>query len=152
MKLILPLRSEWNQRVTPEGIFVEPAPGVTLCIDEMRDLPHDLRRWGDLVVTANVPLERLRVREIEDVATEDGWPVTLVSSDLVDASTSWTEVRRVHALYRFLQFGVVAVVFGRPAQMDAQREELLNLLKQGRPDFATDEIIALSQLFADLPT
>ena len=56
----------------------------------------------------------------------------------------------MHALYLFLQFGVVAIASGETAKMDALDPDLVELFKQGRPDFRSEEVVALSQLFSGL--
>lgn len=147
MKLQLPVRPEWPQKQIPQGLVVQLAPEVTLFSEVCLPLPFDLQRWGDQVVMFNVPPGQLLVHAVSDVVTRAGWPVTLVKSDVLDRPGGQSQLRRIHALYRFTQYGAVAVVVGPPARMDALEGDLLNFLAEGQPDFASDEIIALSELF-----
>ena len=48
--------------------------------------------------------------------------------------------------------GAPVVAWGEPAKMDAMSEELVELFKQGRPDFRGEEIVALAQLYEGLPS
>jgi hypothetical protein len=147
MKLQLPVRPEWPQKQIPQGLVVQLAPEVTLFSEVCLPLPFDLQRWGDQVVMFNVPPGQLLVHAVSDVVTRAGWPVTLVKSDVLDRPGGQSQLRRIHALYRFTQYGAVAVIVGPPARMDALEGDLLNFLAEGQPDFASDEIIALSELF-----
>lgn len=145
MKLILPHRG--------------PLAGISIVIDAMKELPSDLRRFGDQVVLGDAPASDVQVHEVRDLLTDDGWALTLVRSDRLEPS-GWLQaqtatrrpaVRRMHAIYRFLQFGAVAVASGDPAQMDAHTDELSEFFKQGRPDFRTAEAISISQFYEPLP-
>lgn len=147
MKLQLPVRPEWPQKQIPQGLVVQLAPEVTLFSEVCVPLPFDLQRWGDQVVMFNVPNGQLLVHAVSDGVTRAGWPVTLVKSDVLDRPGGQTQLRRIHALYRFTQYGAVAVIVGPPARMDALEADLVNFLAEGRPDFASDEVIALADLF-----
>lgn len=147
MKLQLPVRPEWPQKQIPQGLVVQLAPEVTLFSEVCVPLPFDLQRWGDQVVMFNVPEGQLLVHAVSDGVTRAGWPVTLVKSDVLDRPGGQTQLRRIHALYRFTQYGAVAVIVGPPARMDALEADLVNFLAEGRPDFASDEVIALADLF-----
>lgn len=147
MKLQLPVRPEWPQKQIPQGLVVQLAPEVTLFSEVCLPLPFDLQRWGDQVVMFNVPPGQLLVHAVSDTVTRAGWPVTLVKSDILDRPGGQTQLRRIHALYRFTQYGAVAVIVGPPARMDALEGDLVNFLAEGQPDFASEEVIALAELF-----
>lgn len=147
MKLQLPVRPEWPQKQIPQGLVVQLAPEVTLFSEVCLPLPFDLQRWGDQVVMFNVPAGHLRVHAVSDGVTRAGWPVTLVKSDVLDRPGGDAQLRRIHALYRFTQYGAVAVIVGPPARMDALEGDLVNFLAEGQPDFASEEVIALAELF-----
>lgn len=147
MKLTLPLRPEWPQKQLPQGLAVQINPDVTLFCEPCHPLPFDLQAWGDHIVLFNVPPNQLQVHAVTDGATRSGWPVTLVKSDVLDRPGGTAQVRRIHALYRFTQYGAVALAVGSPQGMDALEADLVRLLADGQPDFSSEEIISLAELF-----
>jgi hypothetical protein len=92
-----------------------------------------------------------RVTDVIEKHTELGWPVTLAASELADPATGAVVELRLHALYRFLEYGGIAIV--RSAEIDAftrAMEIVRPLLPQVRPDFAGDGVPALALVWAGL--
>lgn len=137
---------------SPDGATVyEVYPGVTLTVEPLRPLPPDLKNWGDHVVLAGVHPSTYRVRNVEDLETENGWPVTYFSSDIVAPQTSQIVERRLHALYLFVYHGGVAVVRSRlPDSFDVAIAEVRAVLAKGAPDWRGQEALTLGELWVGL--
>ena len=117
MKLVLPERA---------------LPGVELDAGPLVALPLDGRTW-----TAETLGAGAQVRGVREVATQAGWPLTLVRSDRGDE-------RRVHAFYRFHLHGAVACARGA---VDENADGLIALLCGARPDFGGGPIVALAEVW-----
>jgi hypothetical protein len=123
MKLVLDRPSSW--------------PGVAFRAGELAPLPYNLEAWRDVTLG---PGPRRLIAAIER-QTQAGWPVTLVVTE--EGST-----RRLHAFYRFLVYGCVAVLEGEAHAFDAVMDDVKDALLTGRPDFSTDSPLTVGGLFA----
>jgi len=137
MKLVLDLPASWT--MTPTG--AEVSPGVVFRGDELRPLPFNLEAWRDTTLARGVDPGAQRLVAAVERQTEAGWPVTLV---VTEAGT----IRRMHAFYRFLVYGCVAVSEGEARAFDAVMDEVKNVLLTGRPDFSAAHPIAIREVFA----
>jgi hypothetical protein len=161
-------------------VTYEVVPGVSLTLDALRPTPPDLRAWGDGVVLAGVDRSMYRVRNVEDLQTMRGWPVSLFFSDIISILPESTEVlesslhaplffnepggrtmtppsgptvleRRLHALYLFGEMCGVAVARSKAlARFDAALPELRRLVLTGEPDWKSDRVLALTDLWRGL--
>ncbi|HKA90440.1 MAG TPA: hypothetical protein VKE22_22415 [Haliangiales bacterium] len=149
MRLDLPLPRSWAVVERGARTVVEILPGVLLAFGALERLPRDLGDWGDRVVLAGVRPETYRPLVVEDTATAGGWPLTLVSSEVVRAGT--VVEHRLHALYHFLEWGGVAVLTGTAGErFAAAADEARPVLLEGRPDFRTDEVLTVAELWDGL--
>ncbi len=120
----------------------EGLDGVKLVLHPI-DVPEDDREW--IVALLGGPV---------DVATESltelGWPVLLAFGRVRDASG--VVAYRVGAFYRFFHFraAAVATFADLPTLMD-RLHALVACWQTGRPDFGSQEVKALSELFTDGP-
>jgi len=150
----LPLLRHWAlvARTPLGGTVHEVFPDVTLELAPLRPLPPDLKAWGDHVVFRRVKRTAYRVRNVEDLTTDAGWPVTFFTSDVMVKDTRQVYERRLHALFLFLYHGGVATVRSRhPERFDAAIGEVRPVLLKGRPRWKTEgEIGALSEIWEGL--
>ncbi len=124
------------------------APGATFAIYPLVALPADLAAWGAQVVDVGAGA---RVVQVFERATELGWPATLAESEVVDPATGAVIEHRFHVMYRFLEYGGIAIARAREAGAFKQLLETIGpLLPHGRPDFTSDEAVALAQVWAYL--
>jgi tetratricopeptide (TPR) repeat protein len=134
--------------------LVLPAPGIAelevLTPAGLILVPDDLDAWTHAELHAGLPAGvHVHVVRTEELATETGWPLRLVESELRAGDERVVE-RRAHAFYSFLDHAAVAMA--RTLDGDAYargREALVAALRRGAPDFS-GPIAALSQLH-DLP-
>jgi hypothetical protein len=148
VKLVLPFPQAYVAREQAPGVMYERGPELRVYVASVTPLPYDLRQWGDEIVLAGLTLDHLVVRNVDDLHTTTGWPLTLIDSDVVNPADRTPIVRRIHALYRFLEFGAVAVVSGTPAYVELFRKELTDLLRSGAPDLKTEEASSIADFFA----
>ena len=151
MKLVLPVPDSYTCRPQPPGRLYEGGAELRVYVASVAPLPYNLQEWGDEIVRGGLPLAQIKVLRVEDVRTEDGWPLTLFESEVVDQRNPLAVVRRLHALYRFLEFGAVAVVYSTPRHVDAHRQELVALLQRGAPDLTDLHATSIADFFAELP-
>jgi hypothetical protein len=129
----------------------EVVPGATFEVHPLVALPADLASWGVAVIGAGLSSTQLRLLHVVEKTTEVGWPATIADSEVLDPETGGVVEHRLHALYRFLEYGGIAVVRARDEETLSQALEIIApLLPHGRPDFTTDEAVALAQLWAYL--
>jgi hypothetical protein len=137
MRLLLDLPDSWPR--TRDGVTV--APGVSLRIHGFRPLPLDLEAWREAVIGKGVDRRALRVVAAVDRETQAGWPIALVVTEV-------GKTRRLHAFYRFLVHGCVAVLEGEARAFDRVMEPVKDVLVAARPDFSTERPVAIRDLFA----
>jgi hypothetical protein len=117
--------------------LIVPAGPARIVATPVQPLPLDARRWGERIVVGIAPPEAVSVRRVEETQLEEGWPLTLVWSDL-------GAERRLHALYRFAGHGCAGVALGDDA--DAAEPQL----RAARIDFDDGTIAALRQVWEGL--
>ena len=179
VRLRLEIPESWQEKSgAPKGVrVVEPAPGVTVTIEPLRALPRELRAWGDEVVMAGVDPTMYRVRNVDDLHTVRGWPVTIFFSDITSmlpesptvleghahapqlyGGSSFTGAgspsgprvlqRRLHALYLFDEYcGVASARSADLARFDALLPELRRVLLTGEPDWTDGRAASIVSLF-----
>lgn len=151
MHLELPVSANWTRTTSGDETLYAVAPSLTLSASPLTPLPLGLAGWGDRIVIGATPRERYRLTNLVETHTEGGWPVTIFSSDILAAADGPPVERRIHALYRFLEYGGVAVARSTtPATLDAHRDALMQLFLQARPDWR-GPILTLAQLWEGLP-
>jgi hypothetical protein len=148
VKLILHIPDSFVCRPQGPGLLYADASDLRIYVAPVAPLPYNLQSWGDQIVMSGLPLSRLSVLRVDDTKTPSGWPLTIVESDVLGEATSRPELRRIHAMYRFLEWGAVAVAYAPPAQLDARREQLLSLLTAGEPDLKDSEATSIADFFA----
>ena len=133
----------------PVAIY-EVNAGAKLEVHPLVALPAELDRWGREVVWGGTP-DRVRVLAVSEQTTDLGWPVTISLSELVDLATGEMQELRLHTLFRFLEFGGIAVLraVDHPS-FDTALEFIKPLIADTRPDFHGDEVPALALVWAGL--
>lgn len=128
------------------------SPHTTLLVTALTPLPFDLRQWGDRIVLAGLTSpDQYRLLRATDEVTAAGWPVTIFRSDVVDPATGAVLGRRIHALYRFLEYGAFAAVLSTsPEEIDALEPRFLDAARRAEPSWEDEEIVALAQLWEGL--
>ena len=137
MKLVVDMPTAWA--ATLGGATV--APGVTLRIGAFAQLPLNLEAWRDAWVYAGVDRTQVRVVAAVDRTTDGGWPLALVVTEVAGR-------RRLHAFYRFVVYGVVAVLEGESHAFDTVMDDARRVLVNARPDFGTERPRALREVWA----
>jgi hypothetical protein len=151
MRVKLPLPSYWPIVDPDPPQVAEVMPGVFLTMGELESLPADLRAWGDRIVFAGHSTEDVRVRQVQDTKTENGWPLTMFGSDVIDVKTGNVVERRLHAVYRFEKHGGVAALRSASVHLfESVVADVLAVLLKGQPDWSTDAIPALADLWNGL--
>jgi hypothetical protein len=167
VKLKLDIPASWP--TVGEGKW-EPLPGVTLTLLPLRAIPADLRAWGDSVVLAGVHPSWYRVRNVDDLHTLRGWPLSIFFSDIISilpdpsaemqapslygappSSGPRVIERRLHGLYIFDD--VCGAAVARSAHLgnfDQVLPDLRRAMLTGEPDWRGDDIQAVTQLWAGL--
>ena len=137
MKLVVEMPAAWI--ATPDGATL--APDVSLRIGRFAQLPLNLEAWRDAWVFAGVDRRQVRVVAALDRTTDGGWPLGLVVTEVAGR-------RRLHAFYRFLVYGVVAIVEGEARAFDGLMDEARQVLVNARPDFGTERPRAVREVWA----
>jgi hypothetical protein len=124
-----------------------PLFGVTLHVGDPQPLPLDVARWRRQVVCGEHSLETIvEVRDTVEAETETGWPVVLVSVDVIRRANGAVVERRLFAFYQLVDMGVTATAI---AEDEAALALVRALLVQGDVDWDSDELVALAQLWHD---
>jgi len=183
MHLKLEIPGSWlpkPQRPRAKLVVYEPAPGVTLTLEPLRPLPTDLREWGDEIVLRGVDLSMYRIRNVDDLHTVRGWPVSIFFSDILSILPESSEVgesqahaprlfgeqpsfmppsaprvleRRLHALYIFDEHCAAACARSADTtRFDDLMPELRRVLLTGEPDWSGERVTSLHELFRELVT
>ena len=105
-------------------------------------LPPDPREWVDAELGRDLAGARLVVHGRRELASGDGWPLTLIRSDAVGAAG--VVAARLHGFYRCGEHGAVAVAAG---DVEAHAAELVSLLVAARAELGSSEVIALAQVW-----
>jgi hypothetical protein len=151
MRLVLAAPAGWPRDVAGAVTTYTVAPGVSLTVAGLEPLPVEVAGWGLRVVESNLPADRYRLLRVEELATDLGWPVTFARSDLLAHGSGPPLEHRLHALYRFLEYGGVAVLRSTElAALERTAAEVQPLLLRARPDFATEGLPALALVWAGL--
>jgi hypothetical protein len=157
VKIALPVPPTWRplfDASQPRPPGVEEAwqvGGATVVVEPLKKLPNNLRAWGDRVVFGDLARERVLTRDVGDKLTESGWPVTMFITDVVDPATKAVTERRLHALYRFLQWaGVVVARTSTVAEMDAAGRVIAPVLLGATLDWRGDEVLSLAEVWDGL--
>jgi hypothetical protein len=151
MHLTLPVSANWSSTTSESETVYVVEPSLTLSASKLTPLPLNLSGWGDRLVLGATPPDRYRLVSLSERHTEAGWPVTIFISDVLAAAGGEPIERRIHGLYRFLEYGATAVArCPSPAQLDARRDELIGILERGAPDWS-GPIVTLMQIWKDVP-
>lgn len=137
MRLVVEMPAAWT--ATADGATI--APGVSLRMGRFAQLPLNVEAWRDAWVFAGVDRRQVRVVAALDRTTDGGWPLALVVTEVAGR-------RRLHAFYRFLVYGVVAVVDGEAHAFDAVMDEARRVLVSARPDFGSERPRAVREVWA----
>ena len=132
-------------------VVAGPPPGVAVESRPLVRLPVDQGAWAQRVLapdtTAGVSGElTLEIHDTRSLRTDEGWPLSIVRSDLV--GPSGVVEQRLHGLYAIDCLGAVVVARG---DVDGQRESLEDLLRTARARHRP-RVVAIAQVwqgFAD---
>ncbi|MFN0252497.1 MAG: hypothetical protein ACKV2T_36810, partial [Kofleriaceae bacterium] len=116
MRLAISMQPEWTRTRTPLGLTVDVRRGLRFAIQHAQPVPLDTRTWGDQIVFGDVPQELVKVIRVEDGVTDEGWTFTYVVSDVKKPDGSFRE-RRIHAIVRLAQHGVVVMAGAKDAAL-----------------------------------
>jgi len=150
MHLVLPGLVDLPRTETAAAVIYQVNEGAGLAIYPLVPLPAELDVWGRQVVGGNTP-ERVRVLAVKEEETDLGWPVTIALSELVDPVTGNVTELRLHMLFRFLEFGGIAILkaLSQPA-FDHAFEFIQPLVNHARPDFHGDHVPALAMVWSGM--
>jgi hypothetical protein len=113
-------------------------------------LPAELDQWGRDVVGGSMP-DRVRVLAVTEQETEQGWPITVSVSELVDPATGAATELRMHFLFRFVEYGGIAILKATNGQaLEAAFDFLKPLIGHARPDFSGDDVPALAMIWSGM--
>jgi hypothetical protein len=142
MELSVPLPADWTIEQGASGKVARvPGTSITITVAPLMGRPDDPKRWAQARLRDGLaPGVALEVVQAVDVQTDDGWPLSVVHTRADGAV-------RIHLFYTFLVYmGLVVVRADDPAQLEARRQEILDLAGKVTPDFG-DPVIALSQIW-----
>jgi hypothetical protein len=112
------------------------------CFD-VTALPFDVDAWR--ARTTGAARRDVTVVASERLETVDGWPYTVVVSDL--ARPTGVVERRLHAFYEVLHWSAVVLIHGTVAAVDRARADLDEALRAARPDFTLPTAPTLAALW-----
>lgn len=124
----------------PPGVELERRPLVRLPVDHDAWAKRALAPWSEM--RSEVQID---IRETRSLQTEEGWPLSIVRSDLVDPSG--VIEHRVHGLYAIDGYGAVVVARG---EVDCHRDELDELLRTARSRHCP-RVVAIAQVWEGFP-
>jgi hypothetical protein len=150
MRLKIPLPRRWPIVLEGPPRVAEVLPGVSLTLGELEPLPGDLRAWGERIVYAELPRERVRVALVSDIETEAGWRVTFFGSDRLDDAGA-SEERRLHAVYVFERWGAIACLRStKVALFDSVVKEVTAHLLKGEPEWSVGQVLHMAEVWQGL--
>lgn len=125
-----------DQRVM---VIAKPPSPIVLACGPLVPFPDDTRAWIESVVGADVPTGMtLALTVTTRRHTETGWPMWLVTAEVLSAAGEIAEVR-LAAFYQLLEYGAVAMVrAARTDALDAIRDELIGVLATAAPSWRAD--------------
>jgi hypothetical protein len=143
MRIVLTLPDGWREEVRGDR-FVVTAPGGSTTI-----VVHPLGANPNLDDVARAALAweapgkaEPKVSKDEEAESTLSWPIRILHGEVGGD-------HRVCVVYRFLEYtGAAVASFGTSAPGDAARD-VIDVLRTGRPDWSSKEIVALSELFSD---
>ncbi len=146
MKLVLDLPAEWTVETASDGSYravsssADGSRRVELHGAAFRVREENLLRWARVVIADEFGDEFEFVRD-GNARTTLGWHarVSLVEREGGE--------RRLYAFYDFLDYATYAEIRAERAVLEAREEELEALLLTARPDFSSDAIVAMIQLW-----
>ena len=146
MKLVLDLPSDWQVENLADGAYDVriPHPGdpgdLTMHVSPLAVRDDNLIRWTERILAAELGNE-IELVGVDDSTTDLGWPVRKL---LVQQAGS----RYLYAFYHFYDhIGQVTVSAAKPELLELHLKRLDTMLSRARPDFSTDEVAALAQLW-----
>ena len=142
MHVDLRLPSTWVIAIAPGGSVRAACaahPGVEIAAAPLTIREDNLVAWSRRVLHVELDTDDagLTLAVDEQGTTEDGWPARFV----VAAPARDPGAAVALAFYHFLDYAAHAAIRGPGAA------ELLPLLRAARPDYRTDAIVALDQLW-----
>jgi hypothetical protein len=147
MRLVLPLSEPYAVDDRPDGGWRAERDGLAVEASPLSLRPDNLIAWAQSVVRASAPADAIKVIEEKDQATDLGWPLHWIEVEV--SRPEEPAARRLFAFYHFLDYAAHVVVDAAdPAALAAARDDLLAALLRARPDWSTDEVVALAQLWA----
>ncbi|MCS6914484.1 MAG: hypothetical protein RMK29_13240 [Myxococcales bacterium] len=151
MRLVLAgLPATWRPDPASAGGAVLRAPeGLVLHVAGLVPVPADYIGAQEELLRLGVPSGgTLRVHEDLLGETDLGWPMRRVLTEVVDPEGRVLEVR-LHAFYQFLYYAAHAVaVSPDPAVLRAHLPLLTEALGRGRPDWRSDQVVAVEEIFS----
>jgi hypothetical protein len=147
MKLELVHPSPW-----PVHRIGETAPAgaadPSIVIHPLRKAEAHLAPWKHQVLDClRPPFARADLVSETGGTSALGWPIETVESRI----TVGDEVleRRISILYFMLEWCGAVVFRASVPRFAAERERAMQILRGARPDWSTDEVVAVAQLFGD---
>lgn len=142
MQLELRVPDGWTVRTVGDQrvVMLSPAPSaIVVAWGPLVPFPDDARAWIESAVGANVPADMTLALSLTSRRhTETGWPMWLVTAELVRANGEIAETR-LAAFYQLLEYGAVAMVrAARADALDAIRDELVGVLATAAPSWRAD--------------
>lgn len=148
--MLLPVRTPWIA-AEDRGVGLLRLVSLSLAafvrVGPMLRIPDDPGAFATEILCSDLaPSVRPRVFSDEQTVTRHGWPLRIIQAELSGNDHSPATLR-ICALYQFLHR--VAWAIADIAGADVQSNSgIVMLLKEGQPDFAGPEVVAVAQLFA----
>jgi len=150
MQLVIPGLVDLPRTDVGAAAVYQVNEAAALGVYPLVPLPAELDQWGREVVGGNTP-DRVRVLTVAEQETEHGWPITISVSELVDPETGQATELRMHFLFRFVEYGGIAVLKATNTQaFEAAFDALKPLLGHARPDFSGAELPALALVWSGM--
>lgn len=143
MNLALQFPSTWDVKHTADGRVAAILPGPTgaalpdliVTYGPLIVKPDEPRVWADQTARADIPRgASVKLGRMVDQTSNDGWPIRFIEAD-VTAETKLVEAR-LCVMYTFMEHAcAVTVRAAARDRIEARFDELLAILRAGRPDW-----------------
>jgi len=148
MRLHLPLPATYETSTSPDGTLRAQLPsGATLTVPPLRPIPEDIWYWASSAQEVDLPAgAHTRQVRVQEARTALGWTISIVEKDTIAADGQVLD-HRLHVVHVFHEYGTVLSLRGTQG-FEADRDELLEIIAAGRPDFSSKQVVSIYQLFA----
>lgn len=145
MNVDLRLPPEWDIVVSADGSVratCSQDPGLEIVAVPLTPTIEAKVEWARLVLRQQLDLpadagdEHIKTHANEKGTTVDGWPAWFIVAERAEAGEP-----RAFAFYYFLDYSAYAQIRGPGVTAH------LDLLRRARPNYATEEVVALEQLW-----